>query len=287
MAKAAKKVTTDSDLEIEIITPDKATYWLENSKFSNRNIADRLVDKIARDIKDNKWIYDGNSIKFDKDGNLIDGQHRLWAVVKAQMNVRCLIVRNLEANATDIIDTGKSRSHSDVLHFNGYVNTASLANACRIAIGYRKNAGNLFEWASGSSKLHCSSSEIVKEAKENKRLVDSQQAVVSMKFVRKFMGTGTAAFCHYIFSKKDKLKADEFFYLLDKGTDLPEGHPILALRNCLTIRDHLASKLAKGGNYRCAYLVALIIKAWNFYVDNSEIRRLKFDETREVYPVPQ
>lgn len=285
MALAKRK--TISEMEIMLVTPELAQEWLENTKFNNRHIVDRLVNKIARDIKSNKWVYDGNSIKFDKDDNLIDGQHRLWAILKSDMNVQCLIIRGLDDRAKNIIDTGKSRTNSDVLHFNGFINTASLANACRLAIGYRKNSGNLYDWAGGSAKANCSTSEILNEAQENTKLVSSLQDVISKKFTKKFMGIGTAAFCHYIFTKKDKLMADEFFYLLEKGIDLPEGHPVLALRNCLTLRDHLTSKLAKGGNYRSAYLIALVIKAWNVFRDGRrDIKRLKFGDD-EQYPVPQ
>lgn len=286
MATALKAKKTLHDLQEIMVTPEMAALWLESTKFNNRNISDRLVEKIARDIKQGKWIVDGNPLKFDKDGHLIDGQHRCWGIIRSNMNVSTFVVHGIDSAAINIIDTGKSRSNSDILHFNGHVNTASLANACRISIGYKKNNGNLYEWAGGSSKLHCSSSEIVREAEDNKRLTNSLQDVISMKFVKKFMGTGTAAFCHSIFSTKDKLAADEFFYLLEKGVDLEEGNAVLALRNCLTLRDHLTSKLAKGGNYRCAYLVALIIKAWNFYRDGTFVKRLRFDGDKDTYPLP-
>ena len=273
--------------EIITITPAMASAWLADNEFDNRSLTDRLVDKIARDIKEDKWIFDGSPIRFDKKGNVIDGQHRLWAIVTAGIPVKSLVIHGLSEESKDIIDTGKSRSNSDILHFHGFVNTASLANACRLSIGYRLNKGNLYNWASGSSKLHCSSSQIVKEAEENIDLVHCHQKVISYKFIKKFIGLGTGSFCLHIFGKVDERKADEFFYLLEKGENLQEGNPILALRNALTIRDHLTMKLAKGGNYRAAYLIALIIKSWNAYSTGKEIKRLSFSDDKEAYPLPK
>lgn len=272
--------------EFMIITPAMASAWLSDNKFDNRNLTDRLVDKIARDIKENKWVVDGSAIRFDKKGNVIDGQHRLWAIVTAGKPIESLVIHGLSEESKDIIDTGKTRSNSDILHFHGYVNTASLANACRLSIGYKKNEGNLYNWASGSSKLHCSSSEIVAEAESNRDLVNCHQKVISYKFIKKFIGLGTASFCLHIFSKLDKRKAEEFFYLLEKGENLKEGDPILALRNSLALRDHLTMKLAKGGNYRTAYLIALVIKAWNAYRNGKQVKRLYFGDEKESYPYP-
>lgn len=273
--------------EIINITPAKASSWLANNKFDNRSLTDRLVDKIARDIKQGKWVFDGSPIRFDQNENIIDGQHRLWAIVTAGIAVKSLVIYGLSDESKDIIDTGKPRSNSDILHFHGFVNTSSLANACRLSIGYKLNNADLYDWASGSSKLHCSSSQIVKEAEENEELVNCHQKIISYKFIKKFIGYGTASFCLYIFGKIDKHSADEFFYLLEKGQNLAEGNPILALRNSLTIRDHLTMKLAKGGNYRAAYLIALIIKAWNAYRDDKVVKRLYFADEKESYPIPK
>lgn len=284
-----KTIPIENSLEHEIITitPAMASSWLADNKFDNRNLADRLVDKIAKDIKEGKWVFDGSPIRFDKNNNVIDGQHRLWAIVTSGIAVKSLVIYGLSEESKDTIDTGKPRSNSDVLHFHGFVNTASLANSCRLSIGYRLNKGNLYNWAGGSSKLHCSSSQIVREAETNEDLVHCHQKIISYKFIKKFIGLGTASFCMHIFKKIDNMKADEFFYLLEKGENLQEGNPILSLRNALTIRDHLTMKLAKGGNYRAAYLIALIIKAWNAYRDEKVVKHLSFVDDKESYPIPK
>lgn len=275
-----------SDIEMVMVTPDLALAWLENTKFNNRKVSEIVVKKIETDIRNNRWKFDGSPLRFDQEGNLVDGQHRLWAVQRAQRSVLCLVVRNLEEHALNIIDTGKSRSFGDILHFNGYVNSNSLSSAARLSIMWRKFNGDLRGYAAASGKIMCSSTEVVEEVENNKSLVDSLQFLVSYKFTKKFMGLGAAALCHFIFAKIDKLQADEFFYLMEKGTDLADGHAALALRNSLTLRDHLVSRTAKGSRHRSAYLIAIIIKAWNAYREERFIKRLTYGEDREAYPRP-
>lgn len=288
MKKALEAEEREFPLPVtELVTPAKATNWLENNKFNNRTISDRMVDKIARDIKDNKWVYDGNSIKFDKEGNVIDGQHRLWAVIKSQKTVRMLVMRGFSGDAVHTIDIGKPRSNGDVLHFGGFKNTNNLAHSCRISIAYKECSGDLQKWASDKSgNKTLSSHEILKEAETNKGLVEAVNQVVSMRFIKKYISIGNAAFCYNLFSRIDKIAANEFFYLLDKGIDLPEGHPVLLLRNTLTLKEHMVMRYYKGGNYKTSYVIGLIIKAWNAYRDNKFLKRLNFREDIEQYPLP-
>lgn len=274
-----------SDMEMMLVNPDHAIAWLEYSKFQNRKISERMVAKIASDIQKNHWRFDGNSLKFDKEGNLIDGQHRLWAIVKSQRCVLCLVIRNLDHNVVNVIDTGRSRTYGDILHFHGHVNSNALSNACRLLLGFKEHSGNLYDWARFRDRKMFSPSDVVKECEENAEIVNSLQTLVSYKFTKKFMGLGTAALCHYLFAQRDRLMADEFFYLLEKGVNLDEGHAVLALKNCLTLRDHLTIQTAKGGYHRTAYLIALVIKAWNAYREERPVKRLTYGVDKESYPV--
>lgn len=286
LIKATDAVEHLPEMEIMMVGPAQATAWLEATKFDNRRLEDRNVAKITRDIKKNKWVYDGNAIKFDGNGNVIDGQHRLWAIINSNKVVRTLVIRGLTNEAKNVIDTGKTRSNSDILHFNGHVNNAALAGACRISIGYTKHEGNLSGWASGRQD-YISVAELLNEANQNKELVISVQTMVNMPFSKKFIGVGASSFAHYILSRQDKYMADNFFYLLEKGSSLEDGDPILVLRNTLAIRDLQKDARNRGGNYRTATVIAVIIKAWNAHKKNKKVTRFRYDAEREAFPVPE
>jgi len=79
-----------------------------------------------------EWLYNGEAIKFDRDGRLVDGQHRLEAVVKANKPIAFLVIRGLDPEVFKTIDTGKKRSAGDVLAIKGVKNPNAVGAAMRL-----------------------------------------------------------------------------------------------------------------------------------------------------------
>mgnify|MGYP007026935052 CR=1 FL=1 len=86
------------------VTPEMASEWLEANRV-NRRVRSRAVDRITRDIKRGRWIYNGQSIVFSKTWRLLDGQHRLMAIVAAGVAVEAAVATGVEDAAMDRIDT--------------------------------------------------------------------------------------------------------------------------------------------------------------------------------------
>jgi hypothetical protein len=64
-----------------LVTPEIAEYILKVANCNNRNISKATVDSYVNDIWNGAWKDNGERVKFGKDGNLRDGQHRLSAIV--------------------------------------------------------------------------------------------------------------------------------------------------------------------------------------------------------------
>src|SRR5882724_1512617 len=108
-----------SDLKKVLLTPEEAVRMLEYNHL-NRPLNDQHVKRIAAQIIDGKWEFNGDTIKFSEDGDILDGQHRLWAVVEAKMAVETVIVRGIQKKAFATIDTlRKPRGGADILALNG------------------------------------------------------------------------------------------------------------------------------------------------------------------------
>lgn len=109
-----------------IITPALAKQWLEeNSPDWQRHASIEDVKRLARDILAGRWSEDTSMIAFDVDNFLINGQHRLKALVLAgeeNPNVRMKVdvKYNMPRESRHVIDTGRSRSTKDVLKFSGF-----------------------------------------------------------------------------------------------------------------------------------------------------------------------
>lgn len=81
--------------EVEVITPEMAEAYLANN-FKHRDIKESKVDKYVETLKNGEWRFNGKVITFNKDGVLMNGQHRLSAVVKSGIPIKTLVVRGID-----------------------------------------------------------------------------------------------------------------------------------------------------------------------------------------------
>lgn len=163
-----RKVSTVLTAKVHNVTPALAEKWL-GLNLNNRSPRPSLVDKYARDMENGAWMMTGEPVKFDTDGRLIDGQHRLFAIVQSKCTVPLLVLTNVAPEAQLVMDTGAGRTASDALAFSGHHYTALTAAAARLAINY--DAGNMAD-ARGSALRAVSHSEIVAYVEANPLLVE-------------------------------------------------------------------------------------------------------------------
>lgn len=70
----------------QVVTPEMAAEMLRHNVL-NRRLNKTRVQTLISAIKNGTWTESPQPICFDKDGNLIDGQHRLEAIVRAEVPV--------------------------------------------------------------------------------------------------------------------------------------------------------------------------------------------------------
>lgn len=74
-----------------------------------------IVNMYAKDMEEGKWMFCGDCIRFDKNGKLIDGQHRLRAIIKSKKPQKFVVIEGLEVNSALVMDIGHKRSIEDYL----------------------------------------------------------------------------------------------------------------------------------------------------------------------------
>ena len=116
------------DLTVELVTPAQARQWLADMR-TNRAIKPRLVNRYARQMMRGNWHDNGETLKFDTNGRLCDGQHRLTAQVQANVDLYYCIARNVTEKGILDIDTGGNRTAGDVFQFNSIANPKNFAAA--------------------------------------------------------------------------------------------------------------------------------------------------------------
>jgi len=113
------------------VTPAKAAYWLEHNNTKNRPLSVATVTRYARDMQSGRWRLTSQGIAFNSDGALLDGQHRLQAIVNANVAVDMLVVYNVPDDSRCVIDGHKMRTDRDrlVLGYGTDVAGATIAVA--------------------------------------------------------------------------------------------------------------------------------------------------------------
>ena len=90
-------------VEVEIISPEEAQAYLTNNA-KHRKIKDKKVDAYMKEMVDGKWRLNGKVIIFDSNGRLLNGQHRLSAVIKSGVSLTTLVVRGVDPSVLETND---------------------------------------------------------------------------------------------------------------------------------------------------------------------------------------
>jgi hypothetical protein len=127
--------------EYEDVTPDLAVKYLANQR-ENRNLKHAFLSYLIHAMNSGQFNgSNGSPIRFDKDGRLADGQHRLTAIVATGKTQRMLVVRGIDEEALKTIDISVPRSLGDQLRIergerNVLARVACLNTAVRLLTGY-------------------------------------------------------------------------------------------------------------------------------------------------------
>lgn len=116
---------------IETITPRQAKKWLAENNRDNRPVNQTRVDQYADQMIKGKYILSPDSIAFDQEDRLFNGQHRLIACVKANVNFPAIVLRHAATEAFMVTDIGMKKLASQALSTMGYSNGSQLAATAR------------------------------------------------------------------------------------------------------------------------------------------------------------
>lgn len=102
-----------------LVTPHQAKYWLDNCNLRNRNLRETQVRQFVKDMLNDNWEMTHQGIAFYEDGMLADGQHRLAAIVKANVSVKLFVATGLPQKTAKTIDQNRPRMMHDVIRIGG------------------------------------------------------------------------------------------------------------------------------------------------------------------------
>lgn len=270
-------ITLEPSVAIEIITPTLAEKLLSNNPL-NRNLNEDRVLRYRREMEEGRWQFNGESVKICDDGSLIDGQHRLAAIVKTQISQKSIIVRNLPREVFSTIDLGRTRTLTDLLNITGYQYADKMSGAIRLISMLNENK------EIARSKIKCRSNYTIDELfsfiKQNASLQDDiLYAHSNFSTLIKKAGSPIINATFYLFKQKDEALAMELMNGLNTGYMLDGNSVIYHCREAITAH---REAVVSGRYSDSGYLLYLIVKTWNLLRSNTYDIRYIVDHSMPI-----
>ncbi len=258
-------------IEVVRVTPELAQHWLSFNS-GNREVTQAKVDQYRSDMEAGYWLDNGETIRFGY-GKLLDGQHRLMALVLAGVTIRMIVVHGVDSEAQATMDTGRSRTPRDVISIeregrDGKWESATLGSAIHTIIAYESGL-SIF------SARKYTNREVRNFYLEHAAALEGTVRRVA-GYPRKFplLPHARTMSAHYILGRQDADAADAFFDRLLTGDNLAKTSPMFILRARLD-SDRMEKKP------RTAYEhFHFVIKAWNAFRNGKSLSR------SSLYPRP-
>lgn len=247
-------------ITIESVTPDMAAQLL-GTMHGNRTLRKKIVEQYAREMIAGKWLLNGESVKVAANGRLVDGQHRLNAIIMAKRAVQMCVVRGVDEAAMITLDTGVGRSFSDWSTISGRSYTAVIGPIARWWYKY--------ESGSPTTNYKPSHQELEQVIATHPAIFDSAAFVMKHKVITSRCIATVQGFVHaYTSEMFDRELSDLFMMELDSGAQLRDGNPVLALRRRLVDENNAT------GKRESSHVLAWTIKAWNAWLAGESIKRV-------------
>lgn len=250
----------------------------------NRSRRAKVVSAYALDMAAGDWRETGDSIKFAVDGTLLDGQHRLEAIIRSRATIPLLVVRGLPPEIQENIDGGLKRNFADVLNLRGESHYNALAAITRRVALWDGTVGD-------PAKRTFLRNDPPTNAQMSQALEKypwlRETAVVAV-FVKRHISApaSTVGFCHWLFTQIHEDDCVYFFEQLAEPDGLGKCHPIVILREMLReqrLRSNRRVRITE------TVLTAYCIKGWNAYREGREITFLRYSPggaRPELFPLP-
>ena len=259
--------SNELDISTQTITPQMAREWLVNNTH-NRNISKRLINLFSRDMAAGKWQLNGDAIRFNCDGLLIDGQHRLLAIVEANTKIKSLVITGLAKECQETVDMGRKRSSADVLSLRGYTTAAMLAAAAARLLDMKRRSR---EQRKGTT------AEIIAIVEGHPKLADAIAKVhASYPVFASVLGAVYYVTSTVIRGHKDE--AESFINVIQNGQPAYKNDPAHKFREKL-IRTRAAKQHLRNWEMLCSTM-----RVWNAFVDKEPLEKIYF--TDEMPDIP-
>ncbi len=261
---------------IQWVTPEMAYDWLLLNR-DNRPEKTKHTQQLTRALRKDQFIFDAHPVRFDVDGDLMDGQHRLKAIAKSGVPALIVVWRGLAKESRAVMDSNVPRTTRDALAMSGQQYATLVASVAR----YIFQIGNTDHHIPGSGRIKPSTIELIDvleafpEARVAGKFGGSWQW--QNKEMRKLKGS-VAAIGWWLFttaslssSVGDTTTGEQFMHRIVTGDDIKPDTPEREFRKRI---------MASGQGYdqeplNATKQLALLILAWGHFQRGESVTKIQ------------
>jgi len=254
------------EVSFEKTTREICEKWLDALPPHQRNVKREFVNMAVREMESGRWMFIGDTVRFDRDGALIDSQHRIHAFLEADYFPVVLVVRGLDPSVYPLIDGGTSRTYADAFkaaEIQSYATKSSVAKAW-LSYADGRNAGARKFSKPETLDAYYDHMESIDWALERWNSLEGLLSKVRKTF-----------FASMAFERIGQEKTESFFNSLESGI----GSPAAIVFRKLLIRESNKTR----GKFSQAEICALGIKAMKAHNENKQTSLLRW-ASDEVFP---
>ncbi len=272
--------------QILLVTPQTAAE-LPKKNTRNRSLRRSNVRYLANELREGRWQLTHQGVAVATDGTLLDGQHRLSAIVDANIPALINVSFDCDPAMFTVIDTGSARTTADVLRTAGAVSQHEATIAATIKLVYLYRTASNYSWTGEVSRLSSALLLNEHEGKEEQYLWAVRLAHhARIEFNMLSLKSATAAFALIALGhgRDNGLRLtdiEEFVMTVATGANLAKGDPRMTFRQQLI--NGWTPGNVKGGRNNQVWL-ACWIKLFNLYLNGTQLKLFK---APPVAPMPK
>ncbi|WP_236795171.1 hypothetical protein [Amycolatopsis sp. GM8] len=264
---------------IQKITPKKAEEML-SANTANRPLSRPLVRSFAEAMRRGDWRVTHQGIAFDTNGVLVDGQHRLAAIVEADQPVELTVFTEVPADTFDVLDTGRKRNAADALAIEGETNSHMLASMLRTVWLYQNRPDVSWSGNNGIVTNH----QIIGALEEHPTIRDFVKIGERIATEAAMIKSAAGAASYLVWHANQKANLDEWYDGIIDGAGLKRADPRLTFRNHMfRLARKQAGQVLKRRDTR--EHLTLYLKAFNAWAQGEELPQLRFTAREPLPPV--
>lgn len=268
----------------QLITPAYAAELLKMNT-NNRAIRQSKVDALAESMRKGEWELSNDAITISEGNVLLNGQHRLMAVVKSGVPCNFIVYTGAPDSTFDIMDTPSLRKVSDVIQRKGGTNTvrmqATIAAVSRWIDDYENNWETLFRFDNHARGTRREAITYYEEHKDILTKWLNRAAQIVEKNVALLPTTTLAGFAVFLESKLNHSEEKIATFLKELILDgMTSNGTILYARKRLLRNKMKLETLKRGDDIR------LLVRAWNDFCLGRQVQIIKMNEDVFVYIRP-